>query len=277
MPAFCVDVKPRKSSEVSGIRSAPGICAACASCFGSERPPSKPPPAKPRRIDVSLKSFGRADPLLGVVDVRAGRRERSRIARSFCSSTRIRRVAREALGVEQRRLVGAAVVRQQALRCAGDEPLEVRRPHATVTPSPAATARSRPRAWRARARATRCASRRSARLDGQARGQRRVVERRHEHLDRCPSARPGSPSSRCCSGSVRRRRGAFRRRAGELVDELVDPGCADCAGSAAGDELPAGELHQTAGLISTSDASSCFRYRTTCRWSSGGARCSESV
>ena len=51
MPAFCVDVNPRKSSEFSGIRSAPGTPAAMAICFGSERPPSKPPPAVTTQIE----------------------------------------------------------------------------------------------------------------------------------------------------------------------------------------------------------------------------------
>ena len=39
----------------------------------------------------------------------------------------------------------------------------------------------------------------------------------------------------------------------ELVDELVDAGRADGAGSGAGEHLPPCQLHQAAGLISTSD------------------------
>ena len=44
----------------------------------------------------------------------------------------------------------------------------------------------------------------------------------------------------------------------------------------AGDELPTCQLHH-AGLISTSEASSCFRYRTTWSNVSGGATCSDRV
>ena len=54
-PAFCVEVKPRKSSEPSGIRNEPGTCAATAIFFGSPCPPWKPPPAKPLRMLVTSK------------------------------------------------------------------------------------------------------------------------------------------------------------------------------------------------------------------------------
>ena len=53
--AFCVDVKPRNSSAESGINEAPPTPAAIAIRFGRLTPPSKPPPANPRRMLVGFQ------------------------------------------------------------------------------------------------------------------------------------------------------------------------------------------------------------------------------
>ena len=113
-------------------------------------------------------------------------------------------------------------------------------------------------------------------VDREASRQHAVVERRDEHLDLVRADDPDAVQQMLLR-QVRGDDGTLRARAGELVDELVDPGRTDGAGRTADDELPTGELHQTSGLISTSDASSCFRYRTTWSNVSGGATCSDSV
>ena len=144
-PAFCVDVKPRKSSDVSGIRSAPGMPAATAICFGSDCSPSKPPPAKPRRIDVSVEELRSREERFVASSMWSRVSVRSRIATSFDSSRVSVGIAREAAarrsstGLPARRSCG----RWRARRV-GDEPVEVRavprRPSRRARP---ATARSR--------------------------------------------------------------------------------------------------------------------------------------
>jgi len=120
-------VKPRKSSEVSGIRSAPGTPAASAICFGSERAPSNPPPAKPRLIDVSVKSFeSRIRFVASSMWPRTS--ERSRIATSFASS-------RVSPGSLWNRIASSSTDRFARRSCGrrraaapGTEPVEVRQP-----------------------------------------------------------------------------------------------------------------------------------------------------
>ena len=75
-PAFCVDVKPRNSSAVSGIRSAPGTPAAVAICFGRLFEPWNPPPTNPLRMLVTRKMSARSveQRLRAVLDVRRGGR-----------------------------------------------------------------------------------------------------------------------------------------------------------------------------------------------------------
>ncbi len=167
IPDRCVEVKPRKSSAVSGIRSAPLIPAATAIRFGSERPPSKPPPANPRRIDVTSSDDRRAEPVDRVVDVlervRAQQDRRRRFARAPC-----RRVAREAERVDER---AACPARRSHGRCrahaAGTSRSKYGSPHATVTPRPAGDGRVVARRASASARSSvRCASREVAAVDG---------------------------------------------------------------------------------------------------------------
>src|SRR4029079_11607142 len=106
-------------------------------------------------------------------------------------------------------------------------------------------------------------------------GEDLVVERRHQHLDTV-RAHDTDAFEQVLLGQPGRGGRALRRTAGELVDELVQPGRTDGAGCGADDELPACQLHQ-AGRTSTSDESCCFRYRTTWLNVSGGATCSDRV
>ena len=189
---------------------------------------------------------------------------------------RVAGIAREALGVDQHRLACAAVVRQVAPCRIGDEPVEVR-----LTPRDGhaeAGGRRRVVGIETREHALELDARRGqvAATDRDARRQDLVVQRRHEHLDPV-RAHDADAFEQMLLGQLRRRRGALRRAAGELVDELVDACRADGAGRGADDELPACQFHQAAGRSSTSEASSCFKYRTTWLNVSGGATCSESV
>ena len=77
------------------------------------------------------------------------------------------------------------------------------------------------------------------------------MQRRHEHLDAFRVDDAHAVEQVLLREDLRRRR-TLGRAAGELVDQLVDPGRADCAGRSADDHLPPGELHQ-AGLITTSE------------------------
>ena len=83
-------------------------------------------------------------------------------------------------------------------------------------------------------------------VDREPRGADLVVERRDEHLD-VVRAHDAHPVEQVLLGQRRRRSGALRRAARELVDELVDAGGADRAGSGADDELLPCQLHQTFG------------------------------
>src|SRR4051794_35618151 len=102
-----------------------------------------------------------------------------------------------------------------------------------------------------------------------------MVERRHQDLD-AVGANDAAAVDQVLRGHRGRGGGGSRRATRDLVAELVEPSRADGAGRCADDELPACQLHQ-AGRTSTSDESSCFRYRTTWLNVSGGATCSESV
>ena len=85
-PAFCVEVKPRNSSEVCGTRSAPGTPAASAIRFGRLMPPSNPPPAKPIRTLVGSRKSS-ASSLLAPSATASLSSLRSRKATSFASRT----------------------------------------------------------------------------------------------------------------------------------------------------------------------------------------------
>ena len=189
--------------------------------------------------------------------------------------TCVARIAREALCVDQDRFARAAVVRQQALRSVGNELVEIR-----LTPGDRHTEPDRRRRvvgveGRQHALELDARSGQVAATDGDARRHDLVVQGRHEHLD-AVGAHDTHAFEQMLLGQLGRRGSALRRAAGELVDELVEAGRADGAGRSADDELPACEFHQ-AGRMSTSEESSCFRYRTTWLNVSGGATCSESV
>src|SRR5690242_10780315 len=100
-----------------------------------------------------------------------------------------------------------------------------------------------------------------------------MVQRRHEHLD-VVLLDHADAVEQVLLAEADRAGGTGRRRAGELVDELVDAGCTRRAGGRADNELPPCQPHY-AGWIRTSEASSCFRYRKTWSYVSGGATCSE--
>ena len=81
------------------------------SASAATAPPSKPPPAKPRRIDVNVEELRVAEALLRVVDVRAhvgAEQDRDVVL----LEPRVGRVAGKAARVDQHRLAGAPVVRQ---------------------------------------------------------------------------------------------------------------------------------------------------------------------
>ena len=221
MPAFCVEVKPRKSSAVSGIRSAPGICAAVAISFGSERLPSKPPPAKPRRVDVTRKSFD-VWRRFAASAMWARTSERSRIATSFASS----RVSAGRSGSARRRRAPACL--RGGRRAAASPRRRGRAGGSTAAPTrasrraPPATPGSRRRSRRAAARARRARAEVGP-VGADGRGEDLVVQRRHEHED----AVRGDDADAVEQVLLRQRlrvRGPRRSRAArELVDELVDP------------------------------------------------------
>src|SRR5439155_796572 len=125
-----------KSSAVSGIRSAPGTPAASAIRFGSERAPSKPPPAKPRRRLVTCStSLPRSRETASSTCARTS--ERTRIATSFSSRTVSGgsdgnfSVGRSA-ALRARRSCGACRAHASGTRRA-----KYGSPHATVTPAAA--------------------------------------------------------------------------------------------------------------------------------------------
>ena len=83
----CVDVKPRKSSEPSGMRSAPGTPAAVAISFGSPLPPSIWP-AKPLRMLVTASApFIRSAISVAAARMCSSLSLRKRNATSFSSSS----------------------------------------------------------------------------------------------------------------------------------------------------------------------------------------------
>ena len=85
-----------------------------------------------------------------------------------------------------------------------------------------------------------------------------VMERRNEHLhavalddlDAVEQMLLGEPRPPGRPGG---------RAAAQLIDELVDAARADDTDHSTGKHLPPCQLHQTAGLIRTSDFSSCLR------------------
>ena len=77
--------EPRKSSDRSGMRSAPGIPAAMAIFFGRLCPPSKPPPANPLRMLVGSKAPRRSNNSFAPSSMWTRLSLRRRNATSFCS------------------------------------------------------------------------------------------------------------------------------------------------------------------------------------------------
>src|SRR3954452_10133870 len=267
-PARCVEVKPRKSSDVSGIRSAPGTPALIAICLGNEEPPSNPPPAKPRRRllhsssdasrrpgrgsapqprDLEQRRFPQAGE--GVVDVVAD------VAAEEDGDVVLLEdglvgVAREPPRLEQHGLLGAEVVREGAVRLVGDEALEVRQPprdgdaepcrrRRVVVLEPAEDVLQRPLRLEERSRVGR-----------HARGDDLVVQRRHEYLDAVvvhdPDAFEQVLLRQEAAGGPR------RAAAGEVVDELVDARCPERRRSAAREKSATGQLHH--GVVVRSSA-----------------------
>ena len=112
---------------MSGISSAPGICAAIAIFFGRLWPPPKPPPAKPLRIDVTSKSPARSSnsALRGVGDVveRVAAQQHRDVV--LLEDRRVG-IARKAPRREQRVPLRAPVERRVLAPRARHEPLEVR-------------------------------------------------------------------------------------------------------------------------------------------------------
>ena len=222
--------------------------------------PSKPPPAKPRRIVVNVNSFVVAEPLRSRRRCARAASRRSRIATSFDSSTVSAGSLWNRTRVEQHRLSRPAVVRQSACRCGRDEPPEVRQ--APRDRDAEAGRRRRvvaARGRRAPARASLCASRRSA---GPTATRAVTISWWSGGTSTSmPSERTTRiPSRRCCSGrnapaGTAARDGVLPR---ELVDELVDPGRPERAGGRAGERLPAVSASSGGrgldGLISTSVA-----------------------
>ena len=86
-----------------------------------------------------------------------------------------------------------------------------------------------------------------------------MVQRRHEHLDVLLLDDPDA-LEQVLLGEPVDRHGPLRRAAGEVVDELVDAGCADDAGRRPRQHLPAREPHvEFDGWIRTSEPSSRLR------------------
>jgi hypothetical protein len=96
---------------------------------------------------------------------------------------RVLRVAREANGVEERRLFGPAVDGLQALPLRGDEPAEVREPPRDRHSEPGRSARIRgiERGQRVLERASGVSG--VGLVDRDPRRHELVVQRRHEHVD----------------------------------------------------------------------------------------------
>ena len=225
-----------------------------------------------------LEELRVTQPLLGVVDVRVrvGAEEDRDVVRL---EPRRRRVAREAVGVEDHGTARASVVRQQPAGRVRHEPAEVRQPPCHGH----AEAGGRGHVVGVEAvegvRELLLGIRQPGPVGREPRGEDRVVERRHEHLDvvRLDDAD-------AVEQMLLRQRDddgrPLRRARGQTVDELVDPGRADGTRGGACEHLLPGEPHRYVagvGRTSTRERSSWWRYRTTCWYVSGGATCSDSV
>ena len=191
---------------------------------------------------------------------------RSRIARSFFSRTVARRIAREAPGLAERRLPGAAVVRKVRERRGLHVAVEVRQTPGDRHPEPGRRRRVVGVELREHLLERGLRILQVSPIDRQPRGDDLVVERRDEHLD-LVLADDADPIEQML---LRRRRSDRRplrgRAARQPVDELVDPGGAHHPDGGARENLPAGRAHvEWDGAISTSDRSSRFRYETSFR------------
>ena len=220
----------------------------------------------------------RAQAVDRVVDVRHGRRDRTRIATSFASRTVSERVAREPACVEERRLLRAGVDRQVRPRGTRDEPIEVRDPPGDRDAEPRRSRLVVVVELRENVLERGLGVLQSGPVGREPRRHHLVVERRHEHLD-VVLGHDLDALEQVLLGKLRRGRcRPRRRRGGELVDELVDPHRSERARGGARYDLAPGRAHvERDGAISTSESSSCLRYAMTFLKFSGGARCSESV
>ena len=197
-----------------------------------------------------------ADPLRRVVDVRArvGAQQDRHLVRL---EPRVERVALEALRVEQYRPVSATVVRQIARKRVRRQAVEIRQTPGnrhTETGGRRIVIRIEPGEQMFELTLGSLKIRAAC---SDVRRQDLVMEWRDEHLD---ALRVDDPHAveQMLLGKQPSPGQPLGRAAGELVDQLVDPGRADCAGRCADDHLPSRQLHQ-AGLIRTSEASSRFR------------------
>ena len=137
--AFCVEVKPRKSSACSGIRSAPGTFAATAICAGERMAAVERAAREPAAEARDVEEPGRPKPGERVVEMRprvAAQEDRDVVVAREPSA----RVARERPGARAdggRRRRRPSVARQQAAGLPGTSGSKYGRPQATVIPSPA--------------------------------------------------------------------------------------------------------------------------------------------
>ena len=279
-PAVCVEVKPRKSSDVSGIRSAPGTPAAIAIRFGRlcaavEAAAGEAAPDR-RRLEA-----GRARR-------RAPARRRGCCRASRCAAARRRRSASRTVssgrsGSGSRRAARVLPARRSCGRCSPawprDEPLEVRQAPRDGDAEPGGRRRE-PALELARARTR-------ARLRGaqvvrvgaaHARRHDLVVERRHDDLD----AVVGDDAQPVEQVLLRRQAGAAgarrrRRRAGRRARR--------CRPRRARRRRPRRRctclrvclIARRDGSTSTSCAGSGRGRARPCRTSTGGATCSLAV
>ena len=222
-PAFCVDVKPRNSSAVSGIRSAPGTPAAVAICFGRLFAPSKPPPTNPLRMLVTRKMPSSSSNSVFAPSSMWSRRSLRRSTATWFSSSRV------SAGSLGKRIASAsartvffwvAVARRSTGRWRAawprDVAVEVRQPQATVTPSPAGVRSYRRSSCRIASskRRARVAQVVRPRLDRERRRDDLVVQRRHERpRRRCRRRRRSRRGDAARAAPVPRRAGRARRRA----------------------------------------------------------------
>ena len=240
----CVDVKPRKSSEPSGMRSAPGTPAAVAISFGSPLPPSIWP-AKPLRMLVTASApFIRSAISVAAARMFSSLSLRKRNATSLSSSS----VSWGSLGKR--------IASMSAASCApGGRTAGARlRPPATCVPEVRQAPRDREpepvgrrgivgvelgeHGGQRRARVEQLVLRR----DDPGRDHL-VVPKRHDDLDAFLLL-DAQAVDQVLLGLVARN-GIARRRVGELVHELVDPRRAEGGARGSADEqLLPGELHR---------------------------------